>query len=653
MKSSITGTPTKSRTAIRLMSPVTPKGRAGLPSPEKRGKSELDRSAVRRARRTTVSMRLKEEEDDYGTDREDVDLANEIIGGSREHFWSDVEMEEDEEGGEEDEEGGEEDEEGGEGDDSDEYTPQSPTRRTKGRSLRSRQPQKSRQQQKSRRLNESAAKSPKSVFQSDDEFLLPQKRSRSPVQSPLEPRAQSPTQSPLEPSAPQESLFSLPPKSPPILNGMPTEARSTSPELALFPMPKIGLDGEIDDDEYIQKYLSTVDWKREKDGGVADDRANFYDGPEGYFDQMSNRDRHSLRLLAQLGITLDYDEFSHSIDIMNNLKLKERSQLKALYRELFHQWMFELSQGFSLCFYGVGSKLDLIKEFTHDYFFGWYHRCMLGAKLEDYPKMMVINGYNPHFRFTDILGDIVSVFIDEDTKRKHNLKFPRVLSETIPTLISQIVKSRTEPVDQIRPRLVLVVQNLDGESLRDDRTQNYLCQLCSIPEVWLITSVDHINVSLLWDLYKLENYRFLWHDITCYDPYTIELSFKDIVNTGKSKKFIGSRGAKFVLSALNANSKALYHILMELQLENLQQLLGKNQLAGAKGSIKTGVEFKTFHTKCREQFITSNDISFRAMLGEFVEHGMCVIARVESGTEVVYIPYSYEEIVKIRREARK
>lgn len=45
-------------------------------------------------------------------------------------------------------------------------------------------------------------------------------------------------------------------------------------------------------------------------------------------------------------------------------------------------------------------------------------------------------------------------------------------------------------------RLFLIVHNLDGAMLRNEKTQTIISRLASVPQVHLIASVDHINCPL-------------------------------------------------------------------------------------------------------------------------------------------------------------
>lgn len=417
-----------------------------------------------------------------------------------------------------------------------------------------------------------------------------------------------------------------------------------------LPIPNINEEGEIEDDDYVKKYLPNVNVEEKYSGRLIDERAFFLDGTEGYFEQHMGRPKAGANSLSQLAPQLEYDEFIPFVELSKLIRLKEKNKLNSLHKSLCHQWCFELTCGFSLNFYGVGSKIRLIGDFVQNYLVEWYEQNM--QEDEEYPDILVVNGYNPAVKFKKVVHDILSVFISQEKKKQDNVKFPKHISETVPFLMKYVEDRRLhKPGQFIKPKLILVIHNIDGKPFLNERTQSLLSQLCSIPEIWLISSTDNINVSLLWDLFKLKSFNFLWHDLTTYEPYMVEMSFRDVLNMGKSKKFVGNKGAKYVLSSLTKNARNLYKILLIKQLEIMKSATTtKAGRTGLKGSIKLGIEFKQLYDACLEEFVTSNEISFRTMLGEFIEHKMCSAVKDEAGVEMVFVPFNFDEMEKLLAE---
>lgn len=418
-----------------------------------------------------------------------------------------------------------------------------------------------------------------------------------------------------------------------------------------LPVPEVDLEGNIKDQEYVKKYFPDSHIQTNFSGRLTDERAYFLEGSEGYFEQHNLRFRPSSSALSSKAPELDYDEFLPMVRLGSLVHHNERNALNELHKKLYHQWCFELSQGYNLNFYGIGSKANLILDFVNDYLLDWYEQTLLED--DEYPVVMVVNGYNPATKLKLVIHDIALAIVTPEIRKEKNIKMPKHIGEAFPFLVSYMKKHVTHHAEfgLVKPKLILVVHNIDGEAFRDERSQNILSQLASLPDVWLLTSVDNVNASLLWDLYRFKNFNFLWHDATTYKPYGVELSFKDVLSMGRSKRFVGSKGAKYVLTSLSSNAQNLYRVLLQMQLKVLEEsTASKSGRTGLRGSIKLGVEFKALYDQCLKEYVTSNEMNFRSILGEYVEHKMCSLTKNASGKEIVFIPYAYDEIALILKD---
>lgn len=428
-----------------------------------------------------------------------------------------------------------------------------------------------------------------------------------------------------------------------------------------LPVPEVDPEGKIVDPTYIDTYLPGVIIHNDEEGTgrLIDERAFFLEGSEGYFEQHNLRFRPSASSLALNAPSLGFEEFAPFIELELLVHRKERDALAQLHKSLYHQWCFELSQGYSLNFFGVGSKTKIVMDFLEDYFVSWYHDVICEGD-EPVPPIMVVNGYNPGTKLKAVLHDMTAAVVatsfattvDADDSR-FQPKMPKHVSEAFPFLVEQLKRQEARNQKNRVPKasLVLVIHNLDGEAFRDQRSQNLLSQLALLPNVWVIVSTDNVNLGLLWDLNRFKNFNFLWHNVTSYEPYTVEMSFKDVLSMGQSKKFIGSRGAKYVLASLTANAQKLYEVLLHLQMDALKAATAtKAGRTGLKGSSKNSVELRAVYDKCVEKFIVSNEVNFKTMLHEYVEHKMCVVTKNSAGHEVVYVPFALDEMTKLTNE---
>ncbi|KAG7193921.1 Origin recognition complex subunit 2 [Scheffersomyces spartinae] len=410
-----------------------------------------------------------------------------------------------------------------------------------------------------------------------------------------------------------------------------------------MPLPKVDSEGNIIDQEYLDKYFSNRPVNSQLAEKIGDEKAFYMDGSEGYFEQHSIRVRPSSNSISQLAPDIDYDEFSALVAESNKIAKNEKLALGFARKSLYNQWCFELEQGFNINFYGVGSKMNTIMDFVTGHLLDKVEQIYDGSEA---PRVLVVNGFNPTLKLKKVVQDILSCFVPKDSSEK----YPKHISDTVSYLIGCVTKQRktTNPTTtNNQPKLILVIHNVDGERLRDDKSQDLLSQVCAIPEIWTITSTDNINVSVLWDLYKTKNFNFIWHDLTTFEPYINEMSFKDVLSMGRSKKFVGNKGAKFVLSSLTDNQRDVYRIMLRHQIEKI--LVGTNKQArnGLRGSIKFGIPFKVLYDSCVEDFVVSNEVNLRSMVGEFVEHKMAKLTKDETGTEIVFIPFNFDEMERV------
>lgn len=484
----------------------------------------------------------------------------------------------------------------------------------------------------------------KSIFEQDDEMLGVEK-------SPLKPIATtiaSPQNRKRDTDiwAEFDKIKTEEDKTPFVISGIEStesETKKDPKKFVPFPEPKVNAKGKIDPD-YLRKHLPNIDFEA-RGADLMDDRSFFMEGTEGYFEQHSMRPKLGRSSLALLAPNVEYSDFILYNKLPQLIKQSAIQQLEDMHRALYHQWCFELSEGYSINFFGFGSKRQMIIDFVQNYLLEWIAGHFDTEETKEI-EAFIVNGYNPNTQLKQLVYEIQSILVPKEVQKK--LKFSKHIFETIPLMLKYLGSVRPE---KVIPRAVVAIHNVDGPAFLDEKTQSLLSQLASLPEIWLITSTDNINASLLWDLFKLKNFNFVWHDLTTYQPYTVELSFKDLLNTGKSTKFVGTRGAKYVLSSLTVNARNLYRTLLELQIENLtKNAASEAAKANLKGNLKLAVGFKQLYDACSEQFITSNEISFRTMLGEFVEHKMCNLKKNSSGGEVVFVPFSYDEMRKLLSE---
>lgn len=308
----------------------------------------------------------------------------------------------------------------------------------------------------------------------------------------------------------------------------------------------------------------------------------FYQNKPG-LTKTSNNNLGSLDLLT-------HDEYFTKLRKLEEPHAEEIHKLQSLHTESFPQWAFELSQGFSICLYGYGSKRSLLREFaTHLY-----------SKTEDHAlsKIVVVNGYVRTASVREILTTIGSAV---DASQKVASGNPMTMLQNLMSLLS----SHDTTIN-------LIINSIDAQPLRKQSIQSILAQLAAHPQIHLVCSADTPDFSLLWDSGLRSSFNFAFHDGTTFAPFTTEIDVVDEVHEllgRKARRVGGKEGITFVLRSLPENAKNLFRLLVTEVLVAMDDGSG----ASAEG---TGVEYRMLYNKAVEEFICSSEMAFRTLLKE-------------------------------------
>ena len=144
----------------------------------------------------------------------------------------------------------------------------------------------------------------------------------------------------------------------------------------------------------------------------------------------------------------------------------------------FPKWLSLLHRGFNIVTYGLGSKKSLIQTF---------HSTFLADE-----DCIVVNGYFPSLTMKSVL-----TAISEDVLE---------LGSSFSNLNDHV----QDILDNVDDDIYLLIHNIDGATLRNDKSQTVIAQLAAHPLIHLVCSIDHINAPLLWEQNKLSKLNFIW-----------------------------------------------------------------------------------------------------------------------------------------------
>ncbi|KAH9473573.1 hypothetical protein Pst134EA_000652 [Puccinia striiformis f. sp. tritici] len=332
------------------------------------------------------------------------------------------------------------------------------------------------------------------------------------------------------------------------------------------------------------------------------------------------------------------------------------------------QWTAELIEGYSILFYGLGSKRVTLNEFVERHLVG-----SLGW------EALVINAFQAGCDLSSLLNDLEEIIDDatddeEEEDDERPTRYPtRGKTSSLETLESraQRLSVRLVQKNSNLPTCVLMIHNLDGMGFRNPRVQTILGLLTSQPRIHLIATIDHINAPILLASHLssarpsvkdpstvLEtfpsSYNFLYHHLSTPTPYILESLLSGTVSTilpstifpptminmNSSKSEFISNGAPtakatlHVLSSLTEKAKALFRLLAEHQIcrhqalpptessridEELTSLGPQDEQCRAPLIAISGT---ALFELARTEFVASAITQMQALLVEFRDHNI-------------------------------
>ncbi|KAK3986289.1 hypothetical protein QBC44DRAFT_273302 [Cladorrhinum sp. PSN332] len=342
----------------------------------------------------------------------------------------------------------------------------------------------------------------------------------------------------------------------------------------------------------------------------------FYQNKPGLA-KTSNNTLSSLDLLT-------HDEYFSVLRKLKDPHEADVNFLLSLHAESFPQWAFELSQGFSTCLYGYGSKRKLVHNFA----------AYLSSSSSQPPdhRIVIINGYIRTLTAREILSTLSTAILPPS-------KGSLTTAPTLPALLSLLSSSPSVT-------LTILLNSIDSPSLRKPSSQSLLSTLAAHPQIRLCCTADSPDFPLLWDSALRSSFNFVFHDCTTFAKFSpSELEVVDEVHellNRKTRRVGGKEGVAFVLRSLPENAKNLFRLLVGEVLVALEEQGG--------GGEEVAVEYRMVYQKAVEEFICSSEMAFRTLLKEFHDHQIITSHKDSLGTELLSLPFRKDELESILEE---
>lgn len=210
-----------------------------------------------------------------------------------------------------------------------------------------------------------------------------------------------------------------------------------------------------------------------------------------------------------------------------------------------------MNEGYNILLYGLGSKRNLLQTFYQEHLSN--------------QNVIIINGFFPSLTIKEILATITNDILE---------------LESVSGSVHDVVNIIEEELSLVTHfHLFLIIHNIDGNMLRNSKSQEVLSRLSKIPNIHLIASIDHINTPLIWNQIRLSEYNFSWWDCTSMLPYSDETASENSLMVQNTSELALS-SMRNVFQSLTRNAKGIYMLIVEYQLKNNSNInyQGKNCL---------------------------------------------------------------------------
>jgi origin recognition complex subunit 2 len=415
------------------------------------------------------------------------------------------------------------------------------------------------------------------------------------------------------------------------------------------PVPETGDDGLLPVDTPVKRGRGRP--KGSKNKRLATPPPDLPPHERYFFQNRSGATQTSGNTLSSVSL-LTHKSYHEAINKYEDRHREYVEDLHSLHRRSFPQWKFELSEAYSICLYGYGSKRKLMLDFA-DYLYKYSEG--------QAPITIFVNGHHPSLTLRSMLNTIASGVMPKSLLQK----LPMQPADLAAVIIGYLIE------DPPSNPVYILLQSLTAPVLVKPSTQSLLASLSSVPGVHLVATTDNPNFLLLWDSGLSEEFNWVFHDATTFESYddgkgTGEIAgVVDSVHELMGRKGMGGKGregVRWVLRSLPDNAKNLYRILLTEILTASADDFGKRPFNMSDGESDAEdmfggrtqpqrsdeemgeIDYKYLYQKAVEEFICSSEMAFRTLLKEFYDHQMVVSRYDGAGAETLGVPMRKEDL---------
>ncbi|WVN90960.1 uncharacterized protein L203_106205 [Cryptococcus depauperatus CBS 7841] len=390
----------------------------------------------------------------------------------------------------------------------------------------------------------------------------------------------------------------------------------------------------------------TPKWPKEEveeEGGII--RPSKADNYFTLIAQSGKTSGNSYSLLADTLSQTAYEQHTKEVSTLRStIRPPENAEGK------FDQWTRELEAGFNLLFYGFGSKRPTLNHFAKE-------------TLAKKGNVVVINGLFPGMGIKDIVSEVEDrigvpqdIVVSPSCTGSLERAVHRLYAYLLPPQSIASTSRNSWPLSK-KP-LFLVIHNIDSPSLRTAKSLAHLALLASSPRIHVIASFDHVHTPLIfstassnspphayppgsWDGTPQGSRGFNWvnHNLTTYAPYDLELTYlrlsaQTLTPSTNGASGVSEEGALQILKSVTPMAARLLKLILTLQLRALPSTSQWHVAYPAQPPGGTAPPFASedgvIKKLAKDKFIAREEERYKALMGEYKDHGLVVDATVGS-----------------------
>lgn len=359
---------------------------------------------------------------------------------------------------------------------------------------------------------------------------------------------------------------------------------------------------------------------------------------DAYFLAAGRGTRTSGQSYAALATPLSQAEYEATANGARGTTRQVKDALQAA-EGYFPQWEAELDAGFNLLLYGYGSKRRLVNRFT--------------TALARRGHVAVVNGYFPGLGLRDVLASL------ED-----NLAIPDApappgaapLERAAHRLFAHFSSEGVRP-------LFLVLHNIDAPALKAAKALAVLALLACAPGIHIVATFDHVNTPLLFsatasatpphpwrkprsrrkgdeyvpaDVPPTRGFNWVYHSVATYDDYDVELSYARLSASAigalghSGAAGVSEEGALQILRSVPPMAARLLKLILSRQIASLPPDPSTHAAHPPSQTAPAfAMDVDLIQKTARDRFIAREEDRFNALLGEFRDHGLVVVAELD------------------------